>query len=209
MRIPLPCLTLIYVSCHFQILLNIFFFFFYLFSKCARNIQKYCSNENSCVCFMGYSGYDCSQVEPTIQPPPIRRTASPPDNTPPSVDKSHSTPTNTYIRKSIISVPHQKISHTEKNGTCKMHVFISYLLFGGERFLSRYVRKRIQEVDGLLISIFRLSNCQERTYHFWWCLKKTGHPELYEIATIDTITKLFINHIYKIKVIRISEKLYS
>ena len=142
------------------------FSFFYLFSKCARNIQKYCSNENSCVCFMGYSGYDCSQVEPTIQPPPIRRTASPPDNTPPSVDKSHSTPTNTYIRKSIISVPHQKISHTEKNGTCKMHVFISYLLFGGERFLSRYVRKRIQEVDGLLISIFRLSNCQERTYHF-------------------------------------------
>ena len=123
----LPCLTLIYVSCHFQILLNILFFYFYLFSKCARNIQKYCSNENSCVCFMGYSGYDCSQVEPTILPPPIRRTASPPDNTPPSVDKSHSTPTNTYIRKSTISVSHQKISHTEKNGTCKFT--FSYLIY--------------------------------------------------------------------------------
>ena len=141
----LPCLTLIYVSCHFQILLNILFFYFYLFSKCARNIQKYCSNENSCVCFMGYSGYDCSQVEPTILPPPIRRTASPPDNTPPSVDKSHSTPTNTYIRKSTISISHQKnISHRkERHMQIHVFIFISYVLFNGEKLLSKFVRKWI------------------------------------------------------------------
>ena len=80
---------------------NLFYIFLFLYRFCA---EQYCSNENSCVCFMGFAGYVCSQVVPTLQPPPpIRRTASPPINTPPSVDKSHSTPTNTYIRKSFNS----------------------------------------------------------------------------------------------------------
>ena len=163
----LPCLTLIYVSCHFQILLNILFSYFYLFSKCDRNIQKYCSNENSCVCFMGYSGYDCSQVEPTILPPPIRRTASPPDNTPPSVDKSHSTPTNTYIRKSTISVSHQKKYLTQKrtaHANSRFHI-LSIIQW---REITFKICEKMDTPKSMAYSLafFRLSNCRERMYHF-------------------------------------------
>ena len=79
---------------------------------------QYCSNENSCVCFVGFTGYDCSQVLPTIQPPPMRRTAYPPDNTPPSADKSHSTPTNTYIRKSFFPIPPSHKTAQSKSTRC-------------------------------------------------------------------------------------------
>ena len=83
---------------------------------------------------MGFEGYDCSQVTPTIQPPPIRRTASPPENTPPSADKSHSTPTNTYIRKSNRICPTQVKFHSE-NGTCKLHVFTIFIVRGRSKYI--------------------------------------------------------------------------
>ena len=97
--------------------------FLYLFiSISILRSEQYCSNENSCVCFMGFAGYVCSQVVPTLQPPPpIRRTASPPINTPPSVDKSHSTPTNTYIRKSYFF----NSSHSKRHILQYWHVIMS------------------------------------------------------------------------------------
>ena len=88
---------------------------------------------------MGFEGYDCSQVTPTIQPPPIRRTASPPENTPPSADKSHSTPTNTYIRKSNRICPTQVKFHSEKRHM-QIARFYHFHRSALEQTVIRYVR---------------------------------------------------------------------
>ena len=100
---------------------------------CSDYSKKYCSNENTCVCKVGFEGYDCSQVTPTIPPPPLRRTESPPEYiSPPSADKSQSTPTNTYIRKSIRVCPTHIKSHTEKNVTFATNcTFLYFLQVGG------------------------------------------------------------------------------